>query len=334
MAMRKTPRRIKKADSKKSGIAKKIIAVVGATGAQGGGLVRAILNDKNGSFTARAITRNANSDKAKALADAGAEVVTADLDDVKSLKKAFEGVHGAFCVTNFWEHFKPEKEISQARNMAQAAIDAGVKHVIWSTLEDTRESIPLSDDRMPTLMGKYKVPHFDGKGEANAIFTQLGVPTTFLVTSFYWENFIYFGMGPKKGADGKLAITLPMGSRKLAGIAAEDIGKTAYAIFEDGDEMIGKTVGIAGGHLTGEQMAKSLSKALGQTVTYNAVSPAAYRAFGFPGAEDLGNMFQFNSEFEQDCCDARNISETKSLNPELQTFDRWLGENKSRIPLG
>jgi uncharacterized protein YbjT (DUF2867 family) len=334
MAMRKTPRRTKKADSKKSGIAKKIIAVVGATGAQGGGLVRAILNDKNGPFTARAITRNVNSDKAKALADAGAEVVAADLDDVKSLKEAFEGAHGVFCVTNFWEHFKPEKEVSQARNMAQAAKDAHVKHVIWSTLEDTRESIPLSDDRMPTLMGKYKVPHFDGKGEANAIFTELGVPTTFLVTSFYWENFIYFGMGPKKGADGKLAITLPLGNKKLASIASEDIGKTAYAIFEDGDEMIGKTVGIAGGHLTGEQMAKSLSKALGQLVTYNAVSPATYRAFGFPGAEDLGNMFQFNSEFEQDCCDARNISETKSLNPELQTFDRWLGENKSRIPLG
>ena len=334
MAMRKTPRRTKKADSKKSGIAKKVIAVVGATGAQGGGLVRAILNDKNGQFTALAITRNVNSDKAKALADAGAEVVAADLDDVKTLKKAFEGAHGAFCVTNFWEHFKPEKEISQARNMAQAAKDAGVKHVIWSTLEDTRQSIPLSDDRMPTLMGKYKVPHFDGKGEANAVFSQLGVPTTYLVTSFYWENFIYFGMGPKKGADGKLAITLPLGNKKLASIASEDIGKTAYAIFEDGAEMIGKTVGIAGGHLTGEQMAKSLSKALGQQVVYNAVSPAAYRAFGFPGAEDLGNMFQFNSEFEQDCCDARNISETKSLNPELQTFDRWLGENKSRIPLG
>jgi uncharacterized protein YbjT (DUF2867 family) len=334
MATRKTPRRTKKADSKKTGVGKKIIAVVGATGAQGGGLVRAILNDKNGPFMARAITRNVNSDKAKALADAGAEVVAADLDDVKSLKKAFEGAHGAFCVTNFWEHFKPEKEISQARNMAQAAKEAGVKHVIWSTLEDTRQSIPLTDDRMPTLMGKYKVPHFDGKGEANAIFAELGVPTTYLVTSFYWENFIHFGMGPKKGADGKLAITLPLGNKKLASIASEDIGKTAYAIFEDGAEMVGKTVGIAGGHLTGEQMAKSLSKALGQQVVYNAVSPAAYRAFGFPGAEDLGNMFQFNAEFEQDCCDARNISETKSLNPELQTFDRWLGENKSRIPLG
>lgn len=333
MATRKTPRRTKKAD-KKSTTDKKIIAVVGATGAQGGGLARAILDDKNGPFALRAITRNVNSDKAKALADAGAEVVAADLDDVKSLKQAFEGAHGAYCVTNFWEHFKPEKELSQARNMAQAAKEAGVKHVIWSTLEDTRKSVPLSDDRMPTLMGKYKVPHFDAKGEADAIFTELGVPTTFLLTSFYWENLIYFGMGPKKGADGKLAITLPIGNKKLASISSEDIGKTAYAIFEAGDEMIGKTVGIAGGHLTGAQMAKSLSKALGQPVVYNAVTPAAFRAFGFPGAEDLGNMFQFNCEFEQDFCDARNISETKSLNPELQTFDRWLGANKSRIPLG
>jgi uncharacterized protein YbjT (DUF2867 family) len=313
---------------------KKIIAVVGATGAQGGGLVRAILEDKNGPFEARAITRDVNSDKAKALAEAGAEVVAADVDDAKSLKKAFEGAHGVFCVTFFWAHMKPEKEISQARNMAQAAKDAGVDHVIWSTLEDTRTFMPLSDERMPTLMGKYKVPHLDAKGEANGIFTELGVPTTFLVTSFYWDNFIHFGMGPKKGADGKLAITLPMGKKKLAGIAAEDIGKTAYRIFEEGDEWIGKTVGIAGGHLTGAQMAKSLTKALGQEIRYNEVTPEAFRGFGFPGADDLGNMFQFFRDFEQDCCDARSISETKKLNPELLNFDRWLAANKSQIPLG
>jgi uncharacterized protein YbjT (DUF2867 family) len=313
---------------------KKIIAVIGATGAQGGGLVNAILKDKKGPFAVRAITRDPNSTKAKELAKAGAEVVAADIDDEKSLAKAFKGAYGAFCVTFFWAHLKPEKELSEARNMAKAAKDTGLKHVIWSTLEDTRKSIPLSDGRMPTLMGKYKVPHFDAKGEANGIFTELGVPTTFLVTSFYWDNFIHFGMGPKKGADGKLAITLPLGTKKLAGIAAEDIGKAAYAIFEKGTEMIGKTVGVAGGHLTGAQMAKSLTKALGQEVRYNDVPPATYRSFGFTGADDLGNMFQFNSEFEQDCCDARSISETKSLNPELQTFDRWLVQNKSRIPLG
>src|SRR5437016_11350474 len=217
--------------------------------------------------------------------------------------------------------------------MAQAARHAGLQHVIWSTLEDTRKWVPLSDNRMPTLMGKYKVPHFDAKGEADAIFTELGVPTTFLLTSFYWDNFIHFGMGPKKGADGKLAITLPMGAKKLASIAGADIGKVAYAIFERGEEMIGQTVGIAGGHLSGAQMAKSLSKALGQEVKYNAVSPAAYRGFGFPGAEDLGNMFQFNHDFEAECVAARSVKFARSLNPLLQTFDQWLAANASRIPL-
>jgi uncharacterized protein YbjT (DUF2867 family) len=333
MAHRKTPRKSSKTKLASHGD-KKIIAVVGATGAQGGGLARAILDDKSSRFAVRALTRDPSSEKAKALADAGAEVIAADIDDVKSLRNAFEGAHGAFCVTFFWDHMKPEKELAHARNMAQAAKDAGVHHVIWSTLEDTRKFVPLSDDRMPTLMGKYKVPHFDAKGEADEVFKELGVPTTFLLASFYWDNLIHFGMGPKKGADGKLALTLPMSNKKLAGIAAEDIGKVAYAIFERGDEMIGKTVGIAGGHQTGAQLAKSLTKALGKEVKYNEITPAAFRALGFPGADDLGNMFQFYAEFEQDCCDVRNISETKSLNPELLTFDRWLAQNKSRIPLG
>jgi uncharacterized protein YbjT (DUF2867 family) len=312
---------------------KKIIAVMGATGAQGGGLLRAILNDKSSPFTARALTRNVNSDKARALAALGAEVVAADLDDLESLKRAFAGAHGAYCVTFFWAHFSPEKEIAGARAMAQAARHAGVQHAIWSTFEDTRQWVPLSDDRMPTLMGKYKVPHFDSKAEANSAFTELGVPATFLLTSFYWENLIYFGMGPKKGADGKMAFTLPMGDKKLPGMTAEDIGKCAYGIFKRGGEFIGKTVGVAGEHLTGAQMAASLAKALGQEVRYNSVTPDVYRSFGFPGAEDLGNMFQFNRDFEMDYCGARNLDAARALNPALLTFDQWLAQNKSRIPL-
>ena len=313
---------------------KKIIAVVGATGAQGGGLVRAILNDKNGGFTVRAITRDVQSDKAKGLAALGAEVVAANLDSPESLKKAFAGTYGVFCLTNFWEHFSPEKEFAQAKSQAQAAKEAGVQHVIWSTLEDTRKWVPLSDNRMPTLMGKYKVPHFDAKGEADAEFTKLGVPTTFLLTSFYWDNLIQFGMGPKKGPDGTLAFTLPMDDKKLPGIAAEDIGKCALGIIKKGREYIGKTVGIAGEHLTGTQMATALAKALGQTVRYNAVTPEVYRGFGFPGAEDMGNMFQFKRDFEAVFCGARNLNVSRSLNPALQTFDQWLSRNKSRIPLG
>jgi uncharacterized protein YbjT (DUF2867 family) len=312
---------------------KKIIAVVGATGAQGSGLVRAILDDRNGPFAVRALTRDVNSEKAKALAAAGAEVVAADVDDVESLKRAFAGGYGAYCVTFFWAHFSPEKEMAEARAMAQAAKEAGLQHVIWSTLEDTRKWVPLSDDRMPTLMGKYKVPHFDAKGEANAIFTQMGVPTTFLLTSFYWENFIYFGMGPRKGPDGRLAITLPMGDAKLPSMASEDIGKCAYGIFKKGREYIGKTVGVAGEHLTGAQLASGFSRALGKEVAYNAVPPEVYRGFGFPGAEDLGNMFQFNRDFAEAFGSPRNPDTARALNPSLQTFDGWLARNKERIPL-
>ncbi len=312
---------------------KKIIAVVGATGAQGSGLVRAILADKSGPFRVRALTRDPGSEKAAALADSGAEVVAADVDDSGSLERAFSGAHGAFCVTFFWHHFSPEKELAHARSMAGAARHTGLQHVIWSTLEDTRKHIPLSDNRMPTLMGKYKVPHFDAKGEADRVFTESKVPTTFLVTSFYWENLIYFGMAPKRGPDGKLAFTLPMGNKKLASVAAEDIGKTAYSVFKQGQKLIGTTVGVAGDHLTGSQMAASLSKVLGEEVRYNDISPEAFRAFGFPGADDLGNMFQFNQEFEEVCLKARNLAAGRELNPAMQRFDGWLAQNKERIPL-
>lgn len=217
--------------------------------------------------------------------------------------------------------------------MAQAAHDQHLQHVIWSTFEDTRKFIPLSDNRMPTLQGKYKVAHFDGKAEANAAFTQLGVPTTFLLTSFYWDNMIYTGAGPKRGPDGKLAITFPMGDKKLPGIAAEDIGKCAYGIFQRGRELIGKTIGIAGEHLTGAQMAAALTNALGQEVRYNDVSPDVYRSFGFPGADDTGNMFQFKRDFEREYTGARSLQFSRSLDPELQTFAQWLSKNKNRIPL-
>lgn len=312
---------------------KKIIAVVGATGMQGGGLVRAIVNDPDKTFIVRALTRDVNSDKAKALAKLGAEVVAADLDDAGGLKRAFVGVYGVFCLTNFWEHCSPEKEYAQAKNQAEAAKAMDVKHVIWSTLEDTRKWVPLSDNRMPTLLGKYKVPHFDAKGEVEREFTKLGLPVTFLLTSFYWDNLIFFGMGPKKGPDGTLLFTLAMGDKNLPGIAVEDIGKCALGIFKSGKESIGKTIGIAGEHLTGKEMAEAMSKVLGQPVRYNAVTPEQYRAFGFKGADDLGNMFQFNRDFNEAFCGARNPAVAKSLNPALQTFDVWLQQNKSRIPL-
>lgn len=313
---------------------KKIIAVVGATGAQGGGLARAILNDPDGPFALRAITRKPDSDGARALAAAGAEVAAADLDDPASMERAFAGAHGAFCVTNFWEHFSPEKEMAQAKTLAASAQAAGLRHVVWSTLEDTRRWVPLADERMPTLMGEYKVPHFDSKGGSDRFFTESGVPTTFLRTSFYWENLIHFGMGPQPGEDGELVFALPMGDRKLPSIAVEDIGRCAHGILKRGEEFVGKTVGVAGEHLTGAEMAARLAEALGRKVAYAAVPFDVYRGLGFPGAEDLGNMFQFNHDFESDFCGARPVAEARSLNPALQSFADWLAANKQRIEIG
>ena len=312
---------------------KKIITVFGATGAQGGSLAKAILQDANSEFAVRAVTRDPQADKAKQLAEMGAEVVAGDIDDKQSVRDAMEGAYGAFCVTFFWAHFSPEREFEEASSMATAAKDAGLKHVIWSTLEDTRQWVPLDDNRMPTLQGKYKVPHFDAKGEADQVFKDLGVPTTFLRASFYWDNFIHFGSGPQKGPDGRYYLTFPLDDKKMAGIAADDIGKCAYGIFKQGADMAGKVVGIAGQHLSGKEMAEKLSRSLGQEITYNNVSPDTYRAFGFPGADDLGNMFQFYRDFEEVCNSVRNVEASKALNPELQSFDDWLQQHGPRIPM-
>jgi len=311
---------------------KKTLVVIGATGAQGCGLARAIAADKSSPFAVRGVTRKPDSDKAKALASQGVQIVAADLDDERSLQKAFAGASAAYCVTNYWEHFSPERELAQARNMANAAKAARLEHVVWSTLEDTRKWIPLTDNRMPTLMGKYKVPHFDAKGEADQMFKD-AVPTTCLLTSFYWENLIYFGLGPKPGADGTLTIAYDLDDKKVPGIAVDDIGKCAYGIFKQGAALIGKTVGIAGGHLSGGEMAAGLTKALGREVRYQAVTPETYRSFGFPGADDLGNMFQFKRDFEEYYCGARDLGFSRSLNPTLQTYDQWLARHAREIPL-
>lgn len=311
---------------------KKVIAIAGATGAQGGGLAKAILADPDGGFAVRALTRNPDSDKAKALSDAGAEVVAADADDAGSLRQAFEGAYGAYCVTFFWDHFSPDTEMAHARGMADAAKAAGLEHVIWSTLEDTRRWISVADDRMPTLMERYKVPHFDAKGESDRFFREAGVPTTFLLTSFYWDNLIHFGAEPQRGADGKLVLPLPMGDKKLAGIAAADIGRCAYGIFREGTGLVGETVGIAGEHLTGPEMAAALTKRFGEEVSYYPVPFDVYRSFDFPGAEDLGNMFQFYHDFDEYFLGVRDLGVARRLNPDLLSFTQWLEANGSAIP--
>ena len=310
---------------------KPTIAVIGATGAQGGGLAQSILEDPAKRFALRAITRKPDGAAARALAAGGAEVVAADTDDEQSLVRALRHVHGLFAVTNYWEHLSPERELAQAGNIARAARRAGVAHVVWSTLEDTRKRVPLEDTRMPTLMGRYKVPHFDAKGEADAFFS--GLPTTFLHTTFYWDNLIHFGMGPRRDANGRLVFVLPMGERRMPGIAAGDIGACAFGIFARGRDAIGAQIGIAGEHLSGAEMAAELARALGEPVTHDPMPFADYAKLGFAGADDLANLFQYYHDFEAEFRASRPVEETRRLFPGLQSFRQWLERNVQKVPV-
>lgn len=309
---------------------KKIITVFGATGSQGGALVRALLEDDDAAFAVRAVTRDAGSDRAKEVEQLGADVVQADMDDAASLAPAFEGAYGAYLVTDFWEHMSAEHEKTQAMALATAAGHAGIQHGIWSTLEDTRECIPLDDDRMPTLQGRFKVPHFDAKAEADHYFADAGVPTTFLRTTFYWDNLLS-RFAPQRGEGGALELRLPMGDSRLAGIATDDIGRTALAILKHGPDMVGATISIAGEHLTLTEMAAGLTEALGEPVRYVPMTPDAYRQQDIPAAEESGNMFQYYADCEERFTRARDLAAVRELNPRLQDFATWLDAHREQL---
>jgi uncharacterized protein YbjT (DUF2867 family) len=313
---------------------KKVIAVAGATGAQGGGAARAILADPASGFAVRALTRNPDSPAAKELAELGAEVVRADFHDEPTVHKAFEGAYGAFLVTNFWAHGSAAKETSEIEVLVRAAEATGLRHVVWSTLEDTRELLPLDDDRMPVLQDKYNVPHFDVKGEGNELFRQAGVPTTFLNTTFFFQGFLQ-GMGPRRAEDGVLTLTLPLEDGKLlAGVDVADIGRTAHAILKAGEPYIGSTVNLAGDHLTGAQYAEKLAAALGEPVRFQSVPYDVFRGLDIPAAEELANMFQYYGDFDREFTGARDLDRLREINPALKDFDTWLAGNAANIQVG
>lgn len=310
---------------------KKTIAVLGATGSQGGGMVRALLDD--GTFAVRALTRDPSSPKGVALADAGAQVVAADLDDEASLSDAFDGIHGAFVVTNYWApeedgRSRAERELAQARSAARALGRAGARHVVWSTLEDTRGRF-ADDAAIPDVEG-YKVPHFDAKAEADEFFAEL--PTTYLRTTLFYENFAN-SFPPMRGDDGGLILGVPIADRPLAGIAVEDIGRTALGVFHRGDALVGQRVGIAGDILTGDGYAAALTEALGEKVTYRPLTFDQFRAQGFPSAVEMGNMFQYYAEDAAAFTGDRDLNRVRELNPRLQSFREWLAQHRDEIPV-
>lgn len=293
---------------------RKTILVFGATGAQGGSAARNLLS--RGRFDVRALTRKADSPAAQQLRALGAEVVQGDLDDPASLRAALEGCYGAFGVTNFWEHFA--KEAEQGRNLVNAVAESGVQHFIFSTLP------PISKE----TNGALNSPHFDLKAEHEELARGLGIPATFVHVPFYYENFLYF-FPPRPSGNGTYSFGFPQGDTPLAAISVEDVGAIVAPMFEQPETYIGKVVKIAGDEMPAAQYAESMSRNTGADIRYTYIPRETFAAFGFPGAEDLADMFEYYRLHIPSR--AKDIEPSRALAPNLQSFDTWMARNADKM---
>ncbi|KAI0448912.1 NMRAL1 protein [Xylaria acuta] len=242
--------------------AKKIITVFGATGNQGGAIVKQFLNDSqlNKIWAVRGVTRDVSKDSAKKLASEGAEVVAADLNDKESLLKAVAGSDTVFAVTNYWEKLDMALEEQQGRNIADASKEAGVKHLIWSSLLDITK---LSNGKLP------HVYHFDSKAHVEEYIRSIGVPATFFMPGLYMPN-IPGGMLSKQGEN--WVLSLPIAPTSLIPLYnPADTGKYVKGIVNNKEALLGKRFTGATEYLTAQGVVDTFKKVFpeaGQTAGY------------------------------------------------------------------
>lgn len=292
----------------------RIILVIGATGAQGGSVARHLLSSSD--FSVRCLTRDPGSEKAQALARAGAEVFKGDLENPESLDAALKGCYGVFGVTNFWEHF--DKEYQQGKNLVDAVERAGVEHFVFSTLPYVNK----------ITKGELEVPHFDIKGQLEEYTRSFGINATFVHVAFYYENFLSFSP-PQDQGDGTFAFSFPQGDTPLAAVAVEDLGGVVKAIFERPSDFKGRIVGVVGDDLPPASYADTMTRILGKKVVYNYIPRDVFASFDFPGADDLANMFEYNRLHIP--TRQEDLEESRTLYPELQSFESWLTANKDKF---
>ncbi|XP_040297169.1 nmrA-like family domain-containing protein 1 [Bufo bufo] len=290
---------------------KKIITVFGATGSQGGSVACALLKD--GSFAVRAVTRDTSKPAAVKLKEAGAQVVSADLDNEKSLEAALCGAYGAFVVTNFWEHFSKEKEVKQGKVIADLCKRLGLQHVIYSGLENVNK----------LTKGKLEVLHFDSKGEVEEYFRQISCPMTSMRLAFYFENFLTL-MKPQKSKDGNsYELVLPMCDVPMDGISVSDLGPAVLSVLKSPKDYKGKDIGLSAEKLTAAQYAAIMSKVSGKVIKDAKISPEVYEKLPFPGAQEMASMFKFYLMIPN-----RDVALTHKLNPNTKNFQQFLEEKK------
>ena len=291
--------------------AKKLIAVIGATGQQGGGVVRAL--QASGEFKVRALTRDP--DKHRELAE---EVVEADLDRPETLKAAFEGAHGVFLVTNFRE--AGSAEIKQATAAIRAAKDAGIKHLIWSTLPDV-EAISG---------GKFNVPHFTGKAKIDLVVKEAGFENyTFVIAPFYYQNLAGV-FAPQKQADGSMGWALPLDPtlRVIHMGDIDELGDIVAGAFAHPDEAgRGQHLPLVGDFMSFNEIVETLNRQ-GRNISYKQVPKEIFAGF-FPGAAEIAEMFSYweaHTYLGSDSSDLIALA-NKVAGREPTRFSTWAAEN-------
>ena len=293
---------------------RKTILVTGATGAQGGGVVRHLL--KGGKFKVRCLTRKPESERARALVQAGAETVRGDLGKPESLQAAMKDCYGVFGVTNFWEYFA--KEAFHGKNLIDAVKQTGIQHFVFSTLPSSQK---LSE-------GKLEIPHFDLKARMEQYARSLNLPATYAQVAFYYENFLTF-FPPKLQEDGSYMFGFPQGETPLAAVSLEDVGGVVATIFDRPDEFRDKTVGIVADELPCSKYAEILSRVLGKRIFYRHIPREVFAKLGFPGAEDLANMFEYSRLLTPNR--QADIEQSLALYPAMQRFEPWVQANKDKF---
>ncbi|XP_048189232.1 nmrA-like family domain-containing protein 1 [Perognathus longimembris pacificus] len=290
---------------------KKLVVVFGATGAQGGSVARTLLED--GTFKVRVVTRNPGQRAAKELKQQGAEVVQGDQSDEASMELAMTGAHATFIVTNYWENCSQELEVNQGKLLADLAKRLGLHYVIYSGLENIKK----------LTAGRLAAGHFDGKGEVEEYFRDIGVPMTSVRLPCYFENLLSYFL-PQQAPDGKsYLLDLPMGDIPMDGMAVSDLGPVVLSLLKKPEEYVGQNIGLSTCRHTAEEYATLLTRHIGKTVHHSKITPEDYEKLGFPGARDLANMFRFYA-LKPD----RNIELTLQLNPKARTLDQWLEQHK------
>jgi len=283
---------------------------------------------KDGKYKVRALTRNP--DKAKDLAAQGVEVVKADMEDIESLKQALEGCYGVFSVQNFWEllfgpaQFDPIKardwEVKQGKNLADAAKAVGIKHFVHSTLDEGSN-----------------VPHLQSKAEIEHYLKKIGVPTSNVITSFYYENLLSTGFGFVKWRDDTVVFNVPYpADSTIPSFSVSDTGAFVLEAFNNPDKWIGKTLPAISEHISMNEITSTCARVTGLKVVNEPIEMEEYRKGG-PVAEELYlNMKWFYDHPNGKDSPREDVKVSHEIYPNILTWETllkttgWKGPTKAQ----